>query len=186
MRTILVTLLLGLSTFNHGQFATVYVTPPTNGCNGVWAVQVTSLYCTPVSPYTFVMEPSGCMQLDNWGQDMGVFLMPLCAIPCSLTVTTGDGFTCSGSTSDAPIGMDENRATAVNVNVNDAIIEVSSSTPLPQLVVRILDMEGRLHSTGTLARGSKWQLAAPEAAGAYILVVDGMEAPITKRFVTLK
>jgi len=186
MRTIPLALLLGLSTSNYGQFGTVYVTPPTDGCNGVWAVQVTSLYCTSTSPYTFVMEPSGCMQLDNWDEEMGVFLMPLCAIPCSLTVTTGDSVTCSGSTSDAPIGLEEDRAPVVKVNANGAILEVSSSIPLPQLEVRILDMEGRLQSTRTLAPGRNWQLAAPETAGAYFLVIDGMEDTITAHFVIFK
>jgi hypothetical protein len=167
-------------------FATVYVTPPTNGCNGVWAVQAMSVYCTSTSPYTFAMEPIGCLQLDGWGQEMGNFLIPLCALPCSMTVTTGDGVTCSGSTSDAPIGMDEQRAPAVNVSVNEAIIEVRSSSPQPQSVARIMDLQGRLHSSRPLNPGRIWQLAAPEAAGAYLFLIHGMEVPITRRFVVTK
>ncbi|HRH70032.1 MAG TPA: hypothetical protein PLB89_11035 [Flavobacteriales bacterium] len=187
MRATLLVSLVALFTVSASaqDFGTVYVTPPTSGCNGVWAVQITSVYCTSTSPYTFEMEPSGCLQLD-WGEQMGNFLIPLCAIPCSLTVTTGDGVTCSGSTSDTPIGMNEHSAPTVNVSVNDAVIEVSSSSLRTQLVARITDLEGRSVSTRNLSPGRTWQIPAPETAGVYLLVLDGMETPITKRFVVTK
>ncbi len=186
MRSIAFASITAITSLAQAQFATVYVTPPTNGCNGVWAVQATSVYCTSTSPYTFVEQPSGCLQLNNWGQEQGNFLIPLCAMPCSLTVTTGDGVTCSGSTSDAPIGMDEREAATVNVNVRGAIMEVTSSTQLPTGTARIVDMEGRTVNVRTLTSGRTWQLPVPEVAGAYVLVLQGPESPITKRFVVTK
>ena len=83
MRNKLLFLSFGLLNLVHGQgsFATVFVTPPTNGCNGVWGVQVTSLYCTPSSPYTVALEPIGCLQLTAWTSDQGTMLIPLCALP---------------------------------------------------------------------------------------------------------
>lgn len=188
MRNTLLSLFLGPLSFGTmaQDFATVYVTPPTDGCNGVWAVQITSLYCTPVSPYAFVEQPSGCIQLTNWVEQQGNFLIPLCAMPCSLTVTTGDGVTCSGSTSDAPIGMEEHSTAELNVNVYDAVLEVTSSAPLPTLTAQVVDMDGHVLSTRTLNAGSTWRLPTPAAAGAYVLVLRGLETSVTKRFVVTK
>ena len=183
LRTIPLILLLGLSALNYGQFATVYVTPPTDGCNGVWAVQVTSLYCTPVSPYTFAMEPSGCMQLDGWGEEMGVFLMPLCALPCSLTVTTGDGVTCSGSTSDAPIGISENQVSQVRVSVQGGNIELVSDVPLPQQQARVIDASGRVLLMEMLPPGQRWDVPAPSTPGAYIISIQSASSSIFQRSV---
>lgn len=165
-----------------GQFATVYVTPPTDGCNGVWAVQITSLYCTPVSPYTFTMEPSGCVQLDGWDEEMGVFLMPLCAIPCSLTVTTGDGVTCSGSTSDAPIGIEEKQRSNVQVNVQSGNIELFSNVPLPRQQLRVIDIGGRSKRSELLAPGQRWRIPAPSTPGVYLIIVEGDGNTIVRRF----
>lgn len=182
MRTIPLALFIGLSSFNYGQFSTVYVTPPTSGCNGVWAVQITSLYCTPVSPYTFAMEPSGCMQLDGWGEEMGVFLMPLCSLPCSLTVTTGDSVTCSGSTSDAPIGISENQASQVRVSVHGDLIDVVSDAPLPRQRSRVLDISGRSQRSEELPAGQWWSIPAPTTPGVYFIIIDSGETTIVRRF----
>jgi hypothetical protein len=181
--TLLITAgMLCASLFGQGNFATVYVTPPTNGCNGVWAVQITSVYCTPVSPYTFFAEPSGCVQLTGWGEQMGNFLMPLCALPCSLMVTTGDGVTCSGSTSDAPIGIAENSAAQVRVSVESGHIELISETPLPRQQLRVIDISGRLQHSEQLSEGQRWSVQAPSTPGVYIIIIESSENTIVRRF----
>jgi len=174
--------LLGGAFVGQGQFATVYVTPPTAGCNGVWAVQVTSVYCTPSSPYTFTMEPSGCVQLDNWGQDMGNFLIPLCAVPCSLTVTTADGAICSGSTSDTPIGIEEAQRTHVQINVQNGNIEMVSNVPLPRQQLRVIDISGRIQRTELLSAGQRWSIPAPSTPGVYLIIIEGGDNTIVRRF----
>ncbi len=184
MRNTLLLLSFSILSVAHGQgsFATVFVTPPTNGCNGVWAVQITSVYCTPTSPYTFFMEPSGCLQLDGWGEQMGNFLIPLCALPCSLTVTTGDGVTCSGSTSDAPIGISENQISQVRVNVQGGIIDLVSDTPLPRQQLRVIDISGRLQRSEQLPAGQRWSVQAPSTPGVYIIIIDSGENMVVRRF----
>lgn len=184
MRNTLLSLVLGPLSFGGmaQDFATVYVTPPTSGCNGVWAVQVTSVYCTPTSPYTFSMEPSGCVQLDNWGQDLGNFLIPLCSVPCTLAVTSADGVTCSGSTTDTPIGMEEQQHAQVQVNVQNGTIELVSSMLLPRQQVRVIDVSGRIQRTELLAPGQHWTLPTPRTPGVYLVVIEGGGNTTVRRF----
>jgi hypothetical protein len=123
------------------------------------------------------------MQLDGWGEEMGVFLMPLCALPCSLTVTTGDGVTCSGSTSDAPIGIIEHDASRIRVSVQGVSIELVSDVPLPQRQARVIDASGRVLRTATLPPGQRWNVPAPNAPGAYIIAIQSASSSIVQRSV---
>lgn len=184
MRSILLLASFLSGTFSIAQIQTTFVTPPTSGCNGVWGVQVTSLYCTSSSPYTFVMEPSGCLQLNGWTTDQSTMLIPLCAIPCSLTVTTADSVTCSGSTSDAPIGITEVQEIQFRISLQGEMIELVSSTPLLKPIIRVVDISGRLHHTSILPSGDRWRIPAPGAPGVYFLVTESDGASSVNRFAT--
>lgn len=128
------------------------------------------------------MEPSGCLQLNGWTSDQGTMLIPLCAVPCSLTVTTADNVTCSGSTSDAPIGITEVQEVQFRISLQGGMIELVSSMPLLKPMIRVVDISGRIHHTSILPSGDRWRIAAPDAPGVYFLVAESDGASSVHRF----
>ncbi len=63
---------------------TYYLIPPTNGCNGVWAIKDT------VACSLFIMDP--CWQFDHINGD--TMFLQLCYIPCSFYATANNGYPC--------------------------------------------------------------------------------------------
>lgn len=76
---------------------TYYITPPTSGCNGIWAFGPYSLLWTcPSAPYQWMFTPSACADtpipvnapLNVVGDTI---LVPLCEQPCSFSLFSGEG-----------------------------------------------------------------------------------------------
>lgn len=61
---------------------TYYVIPPTNGCNGIWAIQTPSINC-----YQYTVYPYACSEIDHVNGD--TLFLSLCSIPCNFE-TAGD------------------------------------------------------------------------------------------------
>lgn len=79
--------LLSISLYGQYYYSpnTYYVTPPTSGCNGVWAVDgsvLSSGTCSP--PYTYTISPAGCANYDYNNGDTLFF--DLCSFPCSYSM----------------------------------------------------------------------------------------------------
>jgi len=80
--------------FSQTTFTTYYVKAPTAGCNGIWAVNManaTSACGNP--PYSYSWSPSGC-GTTNWTFSLDTTFIPLCSVPCNLTITNGVGIQC--------------------------------------------------------------------------------------------
>ncbi len=99
-----------LSTALYGQYYytpnTYYVIPPTNGCDGVWAVNDSILSTTTCSPsYLITIIPTGCASYSHYNGD--TLFLNLCSIPCSYSMTSFSSstpcFNCSVSSSTAPV-----------------------------------------------------------------------------------
>jgi hypothetical protein len=71
---------------------TWYVIPPTNGCNGVWAVDA-SVFGGCGSVSTYIMSPPGCVQMTN-NTVADTTYWVLCSFPCNLTMMGPSGIAC--------------------------------------------------------------------------------------------
>jgi hypothetical protein len=85
---------------------TWYVIPPTNGCNGVWAVDASQFGGGCGSgPFTYNMNPMGCVNMANPTIVADTLCWSLCAFPCDLTIIDMQGNMCicgTGTVTDAP------------------------------------------------------------------------------------
>ena len=79
---------------------TFYLIPPTNGCNGVWAIY-NPYGC---STYTWTGCPV-CFQPDHIHGD--TLFVKLCCIPCTITGTTMNGDACMQATCGLATGIAE-------------------------------------------------------------------------------
>jgi hypothetical protein len=77
---------------------TYYVIPPTNGCNGVWAIEDT-LHC-PV----YALNP--CFQFDYISGD--TLFLKMCSLPCSYTAVDINGNMCVNAFCSYATGFSDN------------------------------------------------------------------------------
>lgn len=68
---------------------TYYLTPPTSGCNGVWAVELPILPCNIIS---YTMSPLNCLTFGPQSGDTMFF--NLCSIPCGFWAVNDSGNAC--------------------------------------------------------------------------------------------
>ena len=84
---------------------TYYLIPPTNGCNGVWALKDT-IACQTISIANLSSCSQGlCAQVDHSNGDTLFF--KLCCIPCQITGTSGNGNICMQATCGLAAGINE-------------------------------------------------------------------------------
>lgn len=117
--------ILQLSFSVFGQYYTssntFYVTPPVNGCDGVWAVNdslITSGNCPP--PYMLTVFPNGCATENHVSGDTLFF--DLCSFPCSYQLVNFNSDTCLScfvSTSTEPVPSSCNAADSIVDNYTD-------------------------------------------------------------------
>lgn len=79
---------------------TYYLIPPTNGCNGVWAIE----YTVQCQTLNWTGCPS-CFQNDHVQGD--TLFLKLCCIPCTITGTTMNGDVCLQATCGLLSGITE-------------------------------------------------------------------------------
>lgn len=125
---------------------TYYITPPTSGCNGVWALGPASAGCFGMgSSYTF--NPPGCALFSPTISGDTIFY-PVCSIPCSLMVTNSmSGIYCICDMS----WLDAGSITAPAMQTiftswpnpaNSNVLHLKSTIPL-QTDVTLIDATGR-------------------------------------------
>lgn len=78
--------------FAQNTVSTYYVTPPTSGCNGVWAVSASQFQACQAMTYN--MSPPGCVQFSPGNVVGDTLYWSLCSVPCSLTVVNSNGGMC--------------------------------------------------------------------------------------------
>jgi hypothetical protein len=101
-------LLLSANTSAQINWPTYSVTPPTSGCNGVWAINTSStLSACGGTPYTYSFTPTGCGQSSGIVFKTDTLLVPLCSTPCSMTIFNVNGQDCSAATGGTT-GVSEN------------------------------------------------------------------------------
>jgi hypothetical protein len=127
MKQLFLALILFTSFHLFGQYTyspnTLYMIPPTSGCNGQWAVldtAFTSGFCTgPI----YNIFPVGCAVIDSRVGDTLYF--DLCAIPCNVIEVSTSGNSC------------------MNCNV-DIATSVSSSSLLPTISIHPNPTSGQI------------------------------------------
>lgn len=71
---------------------TIYMTPPTNGCNGEWAV-LDTMYSSGFCQFpVYSVNPFSCATISHRNGDTLFF--NLCTIPCGVTITGDSGNVC--------------------------------------------------------------------------------------------
>ncbi|MEO8068764.1 MAG: hypothetical protein ABI599_13800 [Flavobacteriales bacterium] len=163
------------------QVFTYYSVPPTNGCDGVWAVQVFSFLCGP-APYVFVTTPNGCMLETGWTNDQDTLFLPLCAFPCQVDVQAADGNSCSGTTAPSAVGETINDM-RLQLIVRGTQLEVSSPRTLPAGTMRIADVTGRVEQELATRPGDRWSARLPEVPGVHVITMDAGTVHMRERFV---
>lgn len=81
---------------------TYYVTPPTTGCDGEWAINTSSTFGScGTTPYTYSFTPFGCANSGGLVFSGDTLFVPLCSVPCNMVLSNSSGQTCSSSTGTA-------------------------------------------------------------------------------------
>lgn len=81
---------------------TYYVTPPTAGCNGEWAINTSSTFGScGTTPYTYSFTPISCASTGGLTFSGDTLFVPLCSVPCNMVLMNSSGQTCSSSTGTA-------------------------------------------------------------------------------------
>ena len=130
---------------------TWYVIPPTNGCNGVWAVDASQLGSgCGTGPFTYQMNPMGCVQLAGPTVADTTFL-PLCAFPCDFTMIDAQGTVCICGTGTS-VGEEENSVERIttsypNPSTSENGWNILLDSPGNAVTVNIYNAFGQLVST---------------------------------------
>jgi hypothetical protein len=162
---------------------TYYAVPPTDGCNGVWAVNAPAFYCGS-APYTYLTEPVGCISFSGWSNDQDTLFLPLCSYPCSLLIISSDGSECGGFTGATSIAS--TAAEPLRIRTTAEGIEVLNWSDLPAGTLSVLDMSGHVVSEVRLVPGQRPYLSAPAMAGAYVVNFQGGGLQLREPFVVVR
>ena len=124
---------------------TYYVTPPSNGCNGVWAAgPIPFGQCT--APYTYSVNPPGCF--DGFiGTSGDTLFISLCSIPCEMIMIDEGGGTCfiCDLSYDVTTGTEEETDLAIEVYPNPVEHTLKfRHKKTEQFSVKLFDAVGRL------------------------------------------
>ena len=92
---------------------TVYIIPPTSGCNGEWAVIDSAFSSGLCNNPTYSTYPWGCATVNHRNGD--TLFLDLCAIPCEFIEASAGGSIClicsldfsTTDINDTPLGMRE-------------------------------------------------------------------------------
>lgn len=144
--TLLLAVMAGITLRAQIVLTTYYVIPPTNGCNGVWAMGPVSSGCfLPGTTYSFV---GNCVMPGSATISGDTILMPVCFIPCNLTTSnSSSGTYCvcdllsldAGSTSAS---AQQTIFTSWPNPANSNTLNLKSTIPL-QTDVSLIDATGR-------------------------------------------
>ncbi len=155
---------------------TYYVIPPSTGCDGTWAINTSStLGSCGMTPYTYIYSPSGCGTSGASFSGDTLFI-PLCAVPCNLTIVNASGQTCSCSTGSAT-GINESEIFKAKLyptilkRAENITIEFSESTSTK--AIQIFDNIGRsVENISTKERVLKHSFASYRAGIYYLSITS--------------
>jgi hypothetical protein len=126
---------------------TYYFTPPTSGCNGLWAVDYQPLECGSAVYYYDQCSIGGpnCWQYFNQIGDTAFF--QLCCIPCTLTIMGDSGACCSAAVFISTDIMEYNLKNSFSINPNPAhdnfTISFNEQVTMDNAQLIIYDLAGR-------------------------------------------
>lgn len=106
---------------------TWYIIPPTSGCNGVWAVDLSQATCGVTYNYSPVM----CAQ---WGGTTvaDTLFIPLCSMPCTLTAVDINGNVCGTCSTGTMTGIETSSAGIFTTYPNPATTQAGWNIMLRQ------------------------------------------------------
>ncbi|HMQ75641.1 MAG TPA: T9SS type A sorting domain-containing protein [Flavobacteriales bacterium] len=163
---------------------TYYVTPPINGCDGVWAFgPYSALWSACPGPYTWFFDPPGCVDGSQWGQPIPLnvvgdtILMDLCSQPCDFLfyADTGLCMVCICGPLIPTTVADADPGSDLSIGPNP----VPASSPTLQLhttrsgplFVQVLDLAGLSLLQVTVHDGQAELDLSGIPAGAYLLLL---------------
>jgi hypothetical protein len=118
---------------------TYYLIPPTNGCNGLWALQDT---CHYYPTYTWT---GGCGQPQTWHMNGDTLFVPLCSFPCSITGTTQSANICLHATCSQTTGITEyNNTKELDITWQDHYTFILKNTQDDFDKVAVVSMTGQV------------------------------------------
>ena len=111
---------------------TIYMIPPTSGCNGEWAVLDTMHSSGACIAFTYLIDPVGCAVVNHRNGDTLFF--DLCAIPCGVIIMDASGNSC--------LICDVAFATGLGTLQHEQALTRPDPNQ-PRKLIRILDLLGR-------------------------------------------
>ena len=142
-------LLMTMITSAQNIITTHYIISPTSGCNGVWAISVSS--ANPCgAPVTYSYNPQGCALFGSTSSGDTIFI-PLCSIPCNLTMISSSGLdTCfcgTGNSAGIQNYLDNNSLISISPNPIHASDKMFVKINLPfikDFQIQIMDINGHV------------------------------------------
>ena len=174
---ILASLLGPVTSSAQTTITTYYVIPPTSGCNGVWAIDYpTFLGCSAV---TYMWNPINCGTMTGATFNGDTMYIPLCAVPCALTMIDMNGNTCICSTgtptSIEPKELLKTRVSLFpNILTNAHELTVALDANYKLLSFRIYNGAGQTVFAQELSAPNQSVVLKPGelATGNYVLIVS--------------
>src|SRR5688572_12927206 len=92
--TALIFILFSKFSFPQFTFNTFYYVAPTVGCNGIWAIDIsTFIDSNCAQPFLYLENP--CHDVLNANISGDTLFLPLCSLPCYFQMVSSDGI-CTG------------------------------------------------------------------------------------------
>ena len=123
---------------------TVYMIPPTSGCNGEWAVLDSTYTSGSCSFPTYSTNPFFCATINHRNGD--TLFLDLCSIPCDVTITSDSGNICLASSVDfATSVIEEKIVDTINVypNPNNGSFTINIKD-IENATIEIYNISGQL------------------------------------------
>ncbi len=151
MKGLLVLFMLVISVRAYSQYTyspnTIYMIPPSSGCNGEWAVLDTMYsfgYC-PLPSYS--INPFSCATINHRNGDTLFF--DLCSIPCNVTTMSDSGNVCLTCSVDIATNVvNEKIFTQIKIYPNPVnewlTVSVFKKSVLGEVKIEVFDLAGKL------------------------------------------
>lgn len=167
-------LFLTMSITAQVSWPTFSVTPPTSGCNGVWKIDCSSTGggCG-MTPYTYMFTPTGCGTTSGSYFNGDTLSIPLCAVPCDLSIENASGQICMCTTGGAT-GINDNAGAEPKIYPNQLkqgeAITIDFSNTIEKLV-QVFDETGRIVETISTSQSQIRIITNQWAKGMYYISI---------------
>lgn len=164
------------------QAQTFYTIPPTNGCDGVWAVDGASLFSGCGGAMTYATSPDGCAQWMNMSFSGDTLLLPLCSLPCDFYVYCDNGtYVYCQVLPEVSNGLAATHSSASTMAVSDGLLSITSPVVLTRPLLRVIDAQGRPARQERMPDGDRWTIAlAGLPSGEYTVTLDDTNGRVSR------